>query len=114
MKKKPISKQSADSKRRLANMTDEEIDTSEISEVSPTRFAEAVVRNGLKQPEPKAQLTLRLDRDVLEWFRSQGRGYQTRINALLRAYMDANRRGAADKDMYGADLSTDSQAPNDP
>jgi uncharacterized protein (DUF4415 family) len=40
----------------------------------------------------KAQLTLRLDADVLDWFRAQGRGYQTRINALLRAYRDAHRK----------------------
>ena len=34
----------------------------------------------------------RLDEDVLLWFRSQGKGYQTQINALLRAYVDARRR----------------------
>ncbi|MCA9944155.1 MAG: BrnA antitoxin family protein, partial [Anaerolineales bacterium] len=38
----------------------------------------------------KQQLTIRLDNDVLEWFRAQGRGYQTKINALLRAYMEAH------------------------
>jgi uncharacterized protein (DUF4415 family) len=37
-------------------------------------------------PEPKEQVTLRLDRDVLRWFRARGRGYQTRINAVLRSY----------------------------
>jgi uncharacterized protein (DUF4415 family) len=37
-------------------------------------------------PEPKEQVTLRLDRDVLRWFRTRGRGYQTRINAVLRSY----------------------------
>jgi uncharacterized protein (DUF4415 family) len=37
-------------------------------------------------PESKEQVTLRLDRDVLRWFRSSGRGYQTRINAVLRSY----------------------------
>ena len=37
-------------------------------------------------PEPKEQVTLRLDRDVLRWFRANGRGYQTRINAVLRSY----------------------------
>ena len=38
----------------------------------------------------KTQLTLRVDRDVVEWFKGQGRGYQTRINALLRAYKEAH------------------------
>ena len=37
-------------------------------------------------PESKEQVTLRLDRDLLRWFRTQGRGYQTRINAVLRSY----------------------------
>ncbi|WP_448266426.1 BrnA antitoxin family protein [Nostoc sp. DSM 114159] len=36
-------------------------------------------------------MTLRIDSDVLEWFKSQGRGYQTQINTLLRAYMEAHR-----------------------
>jgi uncharacterized protein (DUF4415 family) len=55
-------------------------------------FARAIVRNGLKPVLRKQQVTLRLDADVLEWFKSQGRGYQTRINTLLRAYVDAHRR----------------------
>ena len=42
--------------------------------------------------EPKKQLTLRLDADLLEWFKAQGRGYQTRINAILRSYYSAHRR----------------------
>ena len=37
---------------------------------------------------PKQLVSLRLDRDVLDWFRRQGAGYQTRINAVLRAYME--------------------------
>jgi len=40
-------------------------------------------------PSRKAVVTMRLDKDLLEWFRRQ-RGYQTRINAILRAYMNAN------------------------
>ncbi len=39
-------------------------------------------------PRPKRTVTMRLDADLLEWFRSN-RGYQTRINAILRAYMNA-------------------------
>ncbi|MFZ5921951.1 MAG: BrnA antitoxin family protein [Chloroflexota bacterium] len=46
----------------------------------------------MKDKENKAQLTIRVDRDVLAWFNSQGRGYQTRINSLLRAYMEANAK----------------------
>ena len=39
----------------------------------------------------KAQVTLRLDQDLLQWLKAQGKGYQTRINAILRQYMDAHR-----------------------
>jgi len=44
-------------------------------------------------PPPKKQLTIRLDEDVLAWLKEQGRGYQTRINAILRAYYDAHQHG---------------------
>ncbi|HEX7326969.1 MAG TPA: BrnA antitoxin family protein [Casimicrobiaceae bacterium] len=46
----------------------------------------------LRRPPTKTLLSLRIDRDVVEWFRAQGRGYQSRMNALLRAYMEAHRR----------------------
>ncbi len=75
---------------RLRSMTDEEIDFSDIPEVTPEMFARAIVRRGLKSEPAKEQITLRIDSDVLAWFRAQGRGYQTRINALLRAYMEAH------------------------
>jgi uncharacterized protein (DUF4415 family) len=46
----------------------------------------------LVTPSAKTQITVRLDRDVLEWFRGQGKGYQTRMNAVLKAYMESQRR----------------------
>jgi uncharacterized protein (DUF4415 family) len=45
-------------------------------------------------PRPKRHLNLRIDADVVDWFKAQGRGYQTRMNAVLRAYMAAHRRRA--------------------
>ncbi len=42
-------------------------------------------------PEPKKPVSIRLDADVLEFFKAQGKGYQTRINAVLRAYMEAQK-----------------------
>lgn len=42
-------------------------------------------------PEPKQAVSLRLDRDVMDWFKRQGRGYQTRINAVLRAYVNSHQ-----------------------
>jgi uncharacterized protein (DUF4415 family) len=58
-------------------------------------FARAIVRRGLKPVPRKAQLTIRIDRDVLDWYKKQGPGYQTRINALLRAYMQEHPRNRA-------------------
>lgn len=66
-------------------MSDAEIDVSDIPELTEDFFKSAVVR----LPENKKSVTLRLDPDVVDWFRSQGRGYQTRINAVLRMYMEA-------------------------
>lgn len=73
-------------------MRDEDIDYSDIPEITPEMFARAVVRQGLKPLARKTQVTLRVDSDVLDWFKGQGHGYQTRINALLRAYMEAHRQ----------------------
>lgn len=76
---------------RLDALRDEDIDTSDIPEPTPEQFARAVVRKSLKPVPPKQQITLRIDADVLDWFKAQGKGYQSRINALLRAYMQAHR-----------------------
>ena len=79
-------------------MTDEDIDFSDIPEVPPEMFARGIIRRGLKPVRRKDQLTLRVDSDVLAWYRKQGSGYQTKINALLRAYMEEhtkNRRKTA-------------------
>ena len=43
-------------------------------------------------PEPKEQITLRLDRDMVRWFRARGKGYQTLINAVLRGYYEHEHR----------------------
>lgn len=45
----------------------------------------------VEMPRPKAQLNMRIDRDVLEFFRKSGKGYQTRINAVLRSYVSRMR-----------------------
>ena len=47
----------------------------------------------VKLPEAKADLHMRIDRDMLDFFRRTGRGYQTRINAVLRSYVEKARRG---------------------
>jgi uncharacterized protein (DUF4415 family) len=48
-----------------------------------------IARRGLPQSGRKAAISLRLDEEILAWFRTQGPGYQTRMNAVLRAYMEA-------------------------
>ena len=73
--------------KRLSEMRDEDIDTSDIPELDDTFFEEAEVRL-----PPKKSVTMRLDADVLEWFKAQGQGYQTRINQLLRKYMEAQEQ----------------------
>src|SRR2546423_1665803 len=78
--------------QRLDTMKDEDIDFSDIPEVPPEMFARGIIRRGLKPVRRKDQLTLRIDSDVLTWYRKQGSGYQTKINALLRAYMEEHRR----------------------
>ena len=76
-------------------MKSKEVDLSDAPELTPDMFAKAVVRRGLKPPvQRKVQVTVRVDSDVLEWYRARGRGYQTKINALLRAYMEAYKAGA--------------------
>lgn len=45
-------------------------------------------------PQPKAQITIRVDQEVLDWFKAQGPGYQTRMNAVLKAFKQAREERA--------------------
>jgi len=65
-------------------MRDEDIDYSENPRLTPEFF-----RNAMRWPGKKELISLRLDPDVLAFFRRQGKGYQTTINLLLRKYMEA-------------------------
>lgn len=73
-------------------MSDEDIDFSDLPEIPPEMFARAIVRKGLKPAARKSQITLRIDSDVLEWFRAKGSGYQSQMNAILRAYKEAHEK----------------------
>ncbi|MEK6281764.1 MAG: BrnA antitoxin family protein [Acidobacteriota bacterium] len=95
MKKRSTTKKSETDWKRIDAMTDADIDFSDIPEVTPEMFARAVLRRNFKPIPRKKQLTLRIDGDVVDWYKSQGRGYQTRINALLRAYMKEHQRSPA-------------------
>lgn len=91
MSKNNITKKSGTDLERLRTMQDEDIDFSDIPRSTPEFWANGIVRKGLKPIIRKNQLTLRIDQDVLEFFRKEGRGYQTKINQLLRAYMEAHK-----------------------
>ena len=69
----------------LVRLRDEDIDTADVPEVKDwTRAVVGRFYRPIKEP-----VTIRLDADVLDWLKSQGPGYQTRINALLREVMDS-------------------------
>jgi uncharacterized protein (DUF4415 family) len=65
--------------------------TAEHPEANVRHIVRGIVRSGLRAVPPKASVSLRIDADVLDWFKAQGSGYQTRINAVLRAFREAAR-----------------------
>ncbi len=69
----------------LFSRPESEIDLSDIPESSAEELARAI-RGGVYRPA-KAQITAKIDRDVLAWLKTEGRGYQTRMNAILRRAM---------------------------
>jgi uncharacterized protein (DUF4415 family) len=87
---KKVSKKQAKELVALAALRDEEIDLTDLPEVLD--WSRAVV--GKYYRPIKKSLTIRLDADVLAWLKAQGRGYQTRLNMLLRAAMES-REGQA-------------------
>ena len=87
MKKRTTKKRSRTNWARIDALKDSEIDFSDIPELGKAFFKRAVLR----LPEAKTAVTIRLDRQVLDLFKGKGHGYQTRINALLRAYMEAHK-----------------------
>jgi uncharacterized protein (DUF4415 family) len=90
MKKKSYLQASKTNFRRLRQIKAADVKiTAEHPELNVKQIARAIVRKGLKPVPPKASVSLRIDVDVLEWFKSRGSGYQTRINAVLRAFKEA-------------------------
>jgi uncharacterized protein (DUF4415 family) len=77
---------------RLAALPDESIDTGDIPELSDEAWS-AGVRGRFYRPV-KQQITARIDADVLDWLKSQGKGYQGRLNAILRREMLQARKPA--------------------
>jgi uncharacterized protein (DUF4415 family) len=77
---------------RLRSMTEEEIERNAAEDPdNPPWTDEEWARARVVWPQGKAPVTLRLDRDIIAWFKHRGRGYQTRINAVLRAFVEAQK-----------------------
>src|ERR1700692_2448656 len=83
--------------KRIDAMRDEDIDFSDIPKQGADFFANAIL-----WPGPKKQITLRIDPDVLTFFRKHGRGYQTTINAVLRKYMEGRKALLSSQSKGGA------------
>lgn len=72
---------------KIKALKDSDINLADVPELDDDFFAEAKL-----WPGKKKQITLRLDPDVVEFFKAGGRGYQSSINAALRRYMEAQQR----------------------
>src|SRR5271156_6152599 len=83
--------------KRLRQMGDGDIDDSDIPRLGKSFWKTAK----LAMPEPKDRLTIRVDHDVVEWLKKAGSGYQTRINAILRSYMNAQSEEARERRAEG-------------
>jgi len=76
---------------RIDRMRDADIDYSDIPSLDKTFLKKATTA----WPPAKKQLTIRLDTDVLDWLKGHGKGYQTRINRILRMVMESQPRRTA-------------------
>jgi len=90
VKHKSTSTKSKTDWARLKARATPAVPSTEHPEADIRHIVRGVVRRGLKPLPSKASISLRVDQDVLEWFRAQGPGYQTRINSVLRAFRDAS------------------------
>ena len=91
MKQKSSSKTSETDWNRLKTTRDEDIElTSEHPEADVNHIVKGIARRGLKSIPKKTLVSLRIDTDVLEWFKAQGPGYQTKINSVLKAFKEAS------------------------
>lgn len=79
---------SEESKARLAALDDRPIDYSDIPPLSDEWLAEAAAQRKARTKKP---VSIRLDPDIIEFFKKEDVHYQSRINAVLRGYVDAMR-----------------------
>ncbi len=88
--RKSTSMQSKTDWVRLKSGSEDAKTTSGHPEADVKHIVRGMVRKGLAPLPAKTSISLRVDQDVLEWFKAQGAGYQTRINTVLRAFRDAS------------------------
>jgi uncharacterized protein (DUF4415 family) len=79
---------------RLDAMSDEDIARSVMDDPDAVPLDIDWTKARVVLPPGKENITLRVDRDVLAWFRNTGKGFHTRMNAVLRAYMEAHRQSS--------------------
>jgi uncharacterized protein (DUF4415 family) len=91
MNKKYTSSKSQTDWEKIDRMIDEEIDFSDCPEIKPEMLNRVIVRKSLTNSQTKTQVTLSIDSDVWEWFKSQGDSYQSQINCLLRSHMESHK-----------------------
>ncbi|MBA2468881.1 MAG: BrnA antitoxin family protein [Chloroflexia bacterium] len=77
---------------RAAAMTEEELEAAIASDPDEAGWEYDWDNVIIGFPKPKRQVTVRLDGDIIEWFKETGKGYQTRMNAVLRSYVEAQKR----------------------
>jgi len=92
MSNRALTDEETEELRKLAQFPEAEIDTSDIAEISEEQWR--LARKGHLYRPIKQPVTIRLDADVVAWFKdhSAGRGYQTGINSALREYIAANTK----------------------
>ena len=88
MKEKNLQKSSQSDWARVDALRDEDIDFSDIPELGEAFFQNANIR----LPERKVPVCIRLDREVVDWFKARGKRYQSRINAVLKAFIERQKK----------------------
>jgi len=88
MKKPTTKKRSRTNWAKIDKLEDSEIDLSDLQEEGKDFFNRTVLR---RPDDEKIVVGIRLDLRVVKWFKAKGPGYQTRINAVLRAYVEARK-----------------------
>jgi len=88
MKEKNTTEESRTDWKRLNKLKDKDVDSSDIPKLDKSFFDNAQIR----MPQQKKAISIRLDADVIDWFKKSGKGYQTKINAVLRSYAEEHQK----------------------